>query len=68
MTSVSGSPAGHVTVANTSQSALNVRDPEESGWEQPRHPDDQQEDPSPLTCQGLGQRSQEQVDQDDDGE
>jgi len=53
--SVGGSPAGHVTVADTSQSTLDVRDPDVGGRKQPRDPDEQDEDASSLRGERLGQ-------------
>jgi len=55
VTSVSGFPAGHVTVADTPQSTLNVRDPDQSGWKQTGHPDDEEEDSRALTGGRLGE-------------
>jgi len=49
VTSVSGFPASHVTIANTAQSTLNVGDPDQSRRQQPRDPDDEQKDACALT-------------------
>ena len=57
-----------MTVADTLQSTLNVRDPDVGSWKQPRHPDKEDEDSSTLTVQGLGQRGQQHEEKDGDGE
>ena len=64
MTSVPMSPAVHVTIADTAQSAVNVRDPDQRRRQKPRDPDYQNEDSRAL----KGHRGQQQVRKDDNRE